>query len=165
MLSAGHTNIGIDELLWHVKMGVGIVLSVAEVDPKTRFPRFLFPLSFCCILLSSYQLHYLFPSDTTFTPRRGVISLSLPPTILFTQLSRASDSNIGSPLQRDDSQAPSKGQLLARYLTRTSRIADGGQGATHDICIDVHICIPRHLSPLMTHCACPPAPGNRSTRR
>lgn len=30
--------------------GGGIVLSVTEVDPKTRFPRFLFPLSFCCIL-------------------------------------------------------------------------------------------------------------------
>lgn len=68
--------IGIDELLWHVKMGVGIVLSVAEVDPKTRFPRFLFSLSFCCILLSSYHLLYLLPSDTTFTPRRGGISLS-----------------------------------------------------------------------------------------
>lgn len=75
MLSAVH-KIGIDELLWHVKMGVGIVLSVAEVDPKTRFPRFLFPLSFCCILLSSYHLLYLLPSDTTFTPRRSVISLS-----------------------------------------------------------------------------------------
>lgn len=137
--------------------GGGIVLSVAEVDPKTRFPRFLFPPPTTYLLL---------PSDTTsFTSRRSVLSLSLPPTTLFTQSSRASDSNIGSPLQRDDSQAPSKGQLLARYLTRTSRIADGGQGATHDICIDVHICIPRHLSPLMTHCACPPAPGNRSTRR
>lgn len=56
--------------------GGGIVLSVAEVDPKTRFPRFLFPLSFCCILLSSYHLLYLLPPDTTFTPRRGVISLS-----------------------------------------------------------------------------------------
>lgn len=54
--------------------GGGIVLSVAEVDPKTRFPRFL---SFCCILLSSYQLHYLLPSVTTFTPRRSVTSLSL----------------------------------------------------------------------------------------
>lgn len=75
MLSAVH-KVGIDELLWHVKMGVGIVLSVAEVDPKTRFPRFLFPLSFCCILLSSYHLLYLLPSDTTFTPRRSVISLS-----------------------------------------------------------------------------------------
>lgn len=52
--------IGIDELLWHVKMGVGIVLSVAEVDPKTRFPRFLFPLSFCCILLSCYHLPHTF---------------------------------------------------------------------------------------------------------
>lgn len=139
--------------------GGGIVLSVAEVDPKTRFPRFLFPL------FLPPTTYLLLPSDTTFTPRRSVRSLSLPPTISFTQLSRESDSNIGSPLQRDDSQEPSKGQLLARYLMRTSRIADGGQGATHDICIDVHICIPRHLSPLMTHCACPPAPGNRSTRR
>lgn len=132
-----------------------------------------FPVSFSLLVsavfsLSSYRLpttYLLLPSDVTFTPRRSVLSLSLPPTILFTQLSRESDSNIGSPLQRDDSQEPSKGQLLARYLTRTSRIADGGQGATHYICIDVHICIPRHLSPLMTHCACPPAPGNRSTRR
>lgn len=57
--------------------GGGIVLSVAEVDPKTRFPRFLFPLSFCCILpLFLPPTFYLLPSDTTFTPRRGVISLS-----------------------------------------------------------------------------------------
>lgn len=136
--------------------GGGIVLSVAEVDPKTRFPRFLFSL-FLPPTFFSHLILLLLPVEVCF--------LSLPPTILFTQLSRASDSNIGSPLQRDDSQEPSKSQLLARYLTRTSRIADGGQGATHDICIDVHICIPRHLSPLMTHCACPPAPGNRSTRR
>lgn len=66
--------IGIDELLWHVKMGVGIVLSVAEVDPKTRFPRFLFPLSFCCILplLLPPTTYLLLPSDTT----RSVLSLS-----------------------------------------------------------------------------------------
>lgn len=137
--------------------GGGIVLSVAEVDPKTRFPRFLL---FSYHLLPTFFSHLILLSLPV-----EVCFLSLPPTISFTQLNRESDSNIGSPLQRDDSQEPSKGQLLARYLTRTSRIADGGQGATHDICIDVHICIPRHLSPLMTHCACPPAPGNRSTRR
>lgn len=58
--------------------GGGIVLSVAEVDPKTRFPRFLFPPPTTYLLL---------PSDTTFTPRRSVLSLSLslPPIILFTQ--------------------------------------------------------------------------------
>lgn len=63
MLSAVH-KVGIDELLWHVKMGVGIVLSVAEVDPKTRFPRFLFPLSFCCILPLFLPPTYHLPSST-----------------------------------------------------------------------------------------------------
>lgn len=131
-----------------------------------------FPVSFSLLVSAvfsspptTYFTSYHLILPYFYSPSKCDFSLSLPPTILFTQLSRASDSNIGSPLQRDDSQAPSKGQLLARYLTRTSRIPDGGQGATHDICIDVHICIPRHLSPLMTQCACPPAPGNRSTRR
>lgn len=50
--------------------GGGIVLSVAEVDPKTRFPRFLFPL------FLPPTTYLLLPSDTTFTPRRSVLSLS-----------------------------------------------------------------------------------------
>lgn len=77
MLSAVH-KVGIDELLWHVKMGVGIVLSVAEVDPKTRFPRFLL---FSYHLPPTFFYHLtllLLPVEVCF--------LSLPPTILFTQL-------------------------------------------------------------------------------
>lgn len=39
--------------------GGGIVLSVAEVDPKTRFPRFLFPL------FLPPTTYLLLPSDTS----------------------------------------------------------------------------------------------------
>lgn len=52
-------------------MGVGIVLSVAEVDPKTRFPRFLFTLSFNFLLYS--------PSlPTTYFTSYHLILLLLP---------------------------------------------------------------------------------------
>lgn len=57
--------------------GGGIVLSVAEVDPKTRFPRFLFPPPTTYLLLPSDTKVLLLPVEVCF--------LSLPATILFTQ--------------------------------------------------------------------------------
>lgn len=46
--------------------GGGIVLSVAEVDPKTRFPRFLFPLFLPPTFFSHLILPLLLPVEVCF---------------------------------------------------------------------------------------------------